>query len=68
MSIYTEFVSILVEPVMKEILLLGRKKTTNSEYKTHCFLQFLNWGKAVFCTISSSQWALGMDEYVNFND
>lgn len=42
MSIYTEFVSILVEPVMKEILLLGRKKTTNSEYKTHCFLQFLN--------------------------
>lgn len=26
MSIYTEFVSILIEPVMKEILLLGEKK------------------------------------------
>ena len=68
MLIYTNFIGILVGPIMKEILHLGEKKITNSEFKDHSFLQFLNWGKAVFCSISSSQSTLDTDEYINFND
>jgi len=42
MLIYTNFIGILVGPIMKEILHLGEKKITNSEFKDHSFLQFLN--------------------------